>query len=274
MNPRKRQPEWPEVIVELPLFDRSSPGVRTLRLFRPRLKAIALALVLPVVVHTGVSVVMEDLWRRRAISFVLSPLLGYWILVKGSEHAREPARKSATGKSNMIRKSTALYVGFVVLIVTAWATPAITQGSAVQESALLNEVRLLRQAIEALAGNGSRIQLVFGRLQLQEQRTTAAVRRLTDARSALASHMVSMSAVANRLAELESASSSATAEELQKMQDMLVHYKRESARLEAERARLAAEEADAAQTLSSEQSRWSDLNRQVEELERLLMQRQ
>jgi chromosome segregation ATPase len=175
----------------------------------------------------------------------------------------------------MVRKSTAVYVAFVVLIVTAWAAPAITQGAASQESALLTEVRLLRQAIEALAGNGSRIQLVFGRLQLQEQRTTAAVHRLTEARSALASHMVSLSAVANRLTALESASSNTghTPEELKSIQDSLAHYKGESARLEAERVRLATEEADAAQALSVEQGQWSDLNRQVEELERVLIQR-
>ena len=65
----------------------------------------------------------------------------------------------------MVRKSTALYLGFTVFILTAWVTPAITQAP-VQESALLTEVRLLRQAIEALASNGSRIELVFGRLQL------------------------------------------------------------------------------------------------------------
>ena len=174
----------------------------------------------------------------------------------------------------MVRKSTALNVALLVFVLTAWATPAITQGPAVQESALLSEVRLLRQAIEALAGNGSRIQLAFGRLQLQEQRTTASVRRLTDARSALASHMVSMGAVTNRVAELESASPSATGDALKAMQDMLAHYKREAGRLEAERVRLATEESDAAQALSMEQSRWSDLNRQVEEIERLLMQRQ
>jgi len=175
----------------------------------------------------------------------------------------------------MIRKSTALLIGCVVVIVTGWAAPAITQGSAAQDTALLTEVRLLRQAIEALAGNGSRIQLVFGRLQLQEERTSAAVRRVTDARSALASHMVSMSAVANRLAELESASATTVAgDDLKAMQDMLAHYKRESVRLEAERVRLATEEADATQALGLEQGRWSDINRQVEELERLLMPRQ
>ena len=125
----------------------------------------------------------------------------------------------------MVRKSTALLFGLAMLLVTAWATPAITQGSTGQESALLNEVRLLRQAIEALAGNGSRIQLVFGRLQLQEQRTTSAVHRVTEARSALASHMVSLSATANRITELESALSNGNpaTEEFKAMQDMLVH---------------------------------------------------
>ena len=174
----------------------------------------------------------------------------------------------------MVRKSTALYFALMVLIVTAWATPAVTQGIS-QDSALLTEVRLLRQAIEALASNGSRIELVFGRLELQEQRTNTAARRLTDARSTLASHMVSMSAVTNRIAELESSASNAShpPDELKAMQDALAHYKRELARLEAERVRLAAEEADASQALNAEQGRWSDLNRQVEELERVLMQR-
>jgi chromosome segregation ATPase len=174
----------------------------------------------------------------------------------------------------MVRKSTVLYLALIVLIVTAWATPAVTQGTS-QENQLLAEVRLLRQAIEALASNGSRIELVFGRLQLQEQRTNTAARRLSDARGALGSHMVSMSAVSNRIAELDSRASNTNhpEDELKAMQEAHAHYKREFARLDAERVRLAAEEADASHALSVEQGRWSDLNRQVEELERVLMQR-
>ena len=172
----------------------------------------------------------------------------------------------------MVFRSVMLCAGFAFVIATAWAAPALTQAP-VQESALLTEVRLLRQSIETLAGNGSRIQLVFGRLQLQEQRTTVAVRRLTEARSTLASHMVSIAAVSNRLTELESGvlNPAHTPEELRAIQDSLAHYKRETARLEAERVRLAAEEADAAEQLNQEQGRWAELNRQVEELERLLM---
>ena len=43
--------------------------------------------------------------------------------------------------------------------------------------------------------------------------------------------------------------------------------------MEIERARLAADEAEAAQMLNQEQGRWSDLNRQLEELERALTKR-
>lgn len=64
-----------------------------------------------------------------------------------------------------MRISILLNVALAGLLAAAIATPVFTQAP-VTESALLIEVRLLRQAIEALAGNGSRIQLVFGRLQL------------------------------------------------------------------------------------------------------------
>ena len=173
----------------------------------------------------------------------------------------------------MVFRSTTLLLGLALLIAAAWAEPARTQAPP-QESGLLTEVRLLRQAIEALAGNGSRIQVVFGRLQLQEQRTTTAVRRVTEARSALASHAVSLSAVQNRLNELDTSVSTTNplGEELRAIQDSIAHYRRESARLEAERVRLATEESDATQMLALEQGRWSDLNRQLEELERVLMQ--
>jgi len=40
--------------------------------------------------------------------------------------------------------------------------------------------------------------------------------------------------------------------------------------MESERVRLAADEAEAATALNQEQGRWSDLNRQLEELERAL----
>ena len=147
------------------------------------------------------------------------------------------------------------------------------QQSAPQESALLAEVRLLRQAIEALAGNGTRVQIVFGRLQLQEQRTATAARRLDDLRSALAGATARASVAAERIKEIEDSLADWTGPvaEQRAMQHALQREKQEWGRLETERARLAAETADAGALLSQEQGRWSDFNTQLEALERKLV---
>src|SRR5687768_1218085 len=53
-------------------------------------------------------------------------------------------------------------------------------------SALLAEVRGLRQAMEQMATAGPRVQLALGRLQLQEQRVNTMIRRLETVREAVA----------------------------------------------------------------------------------------
>ena len=50
-------------------------------------------------------------------------------------------------------------------------------------SALLTEVRGLRQALEEMGTAGPRVQLALGRLQLQEQRVNTAIRRLESIRA-------------------------------------------------------------------------------------------
>ena len=53
-------------------------------------------------------------------------------------------------------------------------------------SALLTEVRGLRQAMEQMASAGPRVQLALGRLQLQEQRLNTMLRRLENVRDSTA----------------------------------------------------------------------------------------
>ena len=68
------------------------------------------------------------------------------------------------------------------LILGAFGIGVTAQQAAPLQTELLAEVRLLRQSIEALAGTNARVQIVFGRLQLQEQRTATATARLDQAR--------------------------------------------------------------------------------------------
>jgi chromosome segregation ATPase len=173
---------------------------------------------------------------------------------------------------------TMVGVGCILGVLTggfALATVRGEQAAPQDTSALLDEVRLLRQAIEALAGTGARVQIVFGRLQLQEQRTTSAVRRLDDARSALATITAKIADIADRVKTIEDDAGRGTraVPEERAFEIELRELKREWARREEERIRLATQESDAAGQLAQEQGRWTDLNRQLEELERALTPR-
>lgn len=149
--------------------------------------------------------------------------------------------------------------------------PAQQQTTSTQTE-LLAEVRLLRQAIESLAGTNARVQIVFGRLTLQEQRTATAAKHLEEIRLRLASVTREIGDSTDHAKDLESAldDNRRKPEEIEQMRQEATMIKRQLERLEIERARLAGDEGDAASALNQEQGRWSDLNRQLEELERAL----
>ena len=173
----------------------------------------------------------------------------------------------------MTRAATTFIVSSVIVMsATSVATAPSDQAPGQEPSALLNEVRLLRQAIEQLAGNGTRVQIAFGRLQLQEQRTATAARRLEDLRANMVRVSYQTNDLAERLKDIDSLAGSGkrTPEEDADLREAVTMMSRELRRLEADRARLAAEESEAASVLANEQGRWSDLNRQLEELERSL----
>jgi predicted nucleic acid-binding Zn-ribbon protein len=133
-------------------------------------------------------------------------------------------------------------------------------------------VRLLRQAIEQLAGNGTRVQIAFGRLQLQEQRTATAARRLEDLRANLARVSYQTTELAERLKDIDSLAGSGkrTPEEDADLREAVTMMSRELRRLEVDRARVGTRRAKPRRFLANEQARWSDLNRQLGELERSL----
>jgi chromosome segregation ATPase len=171
-----------------------------------------------------------------------------------------------------------VFVVFVAAIVTSGAFVARVpaQQPASIQTELLAEVRLLRQSIEMLTGTNARVQIVFGRLQLQEQRTESALKRLDAARLALNAMNTRVTDLASRLKYAENAlnDSRRKPDELQQLQEEFAHTRREIERLEVERARLIQDEQDAAAVLNQEQGRWADLNRQLDELERILSPRQ
>jgi hypothetical protein len=141
---------------------------------------------------------------------------------------------------------------------------------------LLDEVRRLRVAIETMVTTGARVQIVFGRLQLQEQRTATAARRLDELREHLARVTAESGAMAGRVQEMEERlrDSRLTPEERANFDNEMVNMKQVITHSESERVRLQNEESLAAAALATEQGRWSELNQQLEELERTLARRQ
>jgi hypothetical protein len=173
----------------------------------------------------------------------------------------------------MVRYAAAVML-FVSLVIVAFVAgvPA-QQAQAPIQTELLAEVRLLRHAIESLAGTNARVQIVFGRLQLQEGRIQAATARLEMTRMSVVGINQRAADAANRYRQLEEsiAENRAKPEQLEDMRGGLRALRGEIDQIEAERARLQTAEAEAASNLNLEQGRWSDLNRQLEDLERALL---
>ena len=163
-------------------------------------------------------------------------------------------------------------VGLAVLRVPASAQTAGNNADVL--AALLVEVRGLRAAMEQMASAGPRVQLAMGRLQLQEQRVNAAMRRSDDAHDRRVEAERSLAELRLRLTEAQGAIERSTdPSERQALETQVRLLKDALTRQAADLQRATAEETDAAAALAAEQSRWSDINGRLEELERALARR-
>lgn len=144
-------------------------------------------------------------------------------------------------------------------------------------SALLTEVRGLRQAMEQMASAGPRVQLALGRLQLQEQRVNGMIRRLESLRDTIVNTEKENASIQAQLANIQTLfkqdDKDAPPGETNPMLGMMTGFKKALAAGEAELLRLQGEEAQLQQQIAAEQGRWSDINRTLEDLERALAKR-
>jgi len=141
--------------------------------------------------------------------------------------------------------------------------------------ALLAEVKGLRAAMEQMASAGPRVQLFVSRLQLQEGRMTAMIRRLDSVREKLAEEQSVLTRVQDDLKQFETTLAAGPVDpNLQKeLPHIIAQRRREAAARRPAVARLSAEEAQLAQDLALEQGRWNDINQRLDELERALTKR-
>lgn len=135
---------------------------------------------------------------------------------------------------------------------------------------LLIEVRGLRQAMERAATVGARIQLLVARVQLQEQRIAESSRRLVAVRDELSRLDSQAASMLDQMRLAERELDSARPEKREELQEMIGHYKRNAAAVDKRRQEMANEEALLLQQVAADQGRWSDVNAQLDDIERTL----
>jgi len=166
-------------------------------------------------------------------------------------------------------------VFMMVVVISALApSRAFAQAAAPSQgdvlAALLVEVRGLRQAMERAATVGARIQLLVARVQLQEQRIAESSRRVAAVRDELAKIDTEAAGMLMQVTQFEGMLEKVPRDEREGMQRMLDNFKIQTASFEKRRQDLANEESLLLQQVAADQGRWSDVNAQLDDLERTL----
>jgi hypothetical protein len=145
---------------------------------------------------------------------------------------------------------------------------------------LLAEVRGLRAAMEQLASAGPRTQLFASRLQLQETRINNMLRRLDTVRDRVAESQREMEKLQTEQRQLEKAlaghkasSAPGDPEEANMATVVLDTIKARAAAARSTLDRYTAEEMQLTADLTTEQGRWIEINRRLDELEQALIKK-
>jgi predicted nucleic acid-binding Zn-ribbon protein len=171
--------------------------------------------------------------------------------------------------------SVPVMMALIVVVTLGGVRTAVAGPQAAQApdplTALLAEVHALRIAMERSATVAPRVQLTLARLNIEEQRIAQLAAQLDQVRRELSAASLDAQKLSDQVPEMERGLQAATDDKTRKSYEYeQADLKRKlgvNARLEAE---LRTRENEAAQALSTEQSRWIDLNARLDELERLL----
>jgi archaellum component FlaC len=165
----------------------------------------------------------------------------------------------------------------LLAVALAWRVPIAGQETAAGKDvlpALLAEVRALRLAMEQMAAAGPRVQLVMGRLQLQEQRLNDARRKLDEAHDSIANLERESGEARDRMSLMEeTAQRTAEPTERDALSAQVKQFKAILAQKAADIQRLRDQEAELTGVVAMEESRWTEISQRLDELERSLAPR-
>jgi chromosome segregation ATPase len=173
-------------------------------------------------------------------------------------------------------RRTILALSLFLIVVSALATSTFARQTRQDPDvlgALLGEVRGLRTAIEQMSSASARVQLAMGRLQLNEQRITTYMRRMDEIRDRrpaaeqdVQKRQREVDAFVDAIRQSGRPASAEVEAELKRVKGDLAEAKAYLLRLQTEEAQLSRD-------IATEQDRWAEINRTLEELDRVLTRR-
>jgi len=155
-------------------------------------------------------------------------------------------------------------------VITAQA-PRSADTSEAAVSALVSEIRALRGQLTESSQRGLRLQMLMGRIQMQEQRIAYLDRQRSEVTAKLSDQMSNVMRMRTQIQMVGTGCDPSV--ERRECENHMRAVKQELATQEAAEQRLRAQEADLETAVSTEQGRWSDFNARLDELDRSLSAR-
>jgi hypothetical protein len=166
---------------------------------------------------------------------------------------------------------TGLICSAAVAFALASQAPGAQPEPALASQAIVQELRALREAIEQVLATNVRVQLLLGRLQLQETRIQTLIRQSREIDSQIDGMASERDSLRQQQRTFERAATETTdpeEREFAKQQQTVLAERLKQ--LDSRHATLLADQANAQQVIANEQSRWGEFNSRLEELERML----
>lgn len=160
-------------------------------------------------------------------------------------------------------------IAALALVLSTLQAPATPSPGA--SDALVREVRALREAVEQVLAASIRVQLLMGRLQLQEARIQSLARQSAEIDSQIAGLTSERQALTFQHGMMQAGmDETADPREHEQIKQQLGLLAERLKHLDTRHAALLAEQANVQQLVAAEQGRWGDFNARLEELERFL----
>jgi DNA repair exonuclease SbcCD ATPase subunit len=163
-----------------------------------------------------------------------------------------------------------LFLGITMAVALRAQTRASASASDDAVAALVVEIRALRTELSQVASASVRSQLLVTRVQLQEQRLMHLDRQRADVSGKLADAEKNRTALAAQLKMFENPGTDVPAQQRHEMEKMLDGFKAQVQAAQANEAALRTEQDGLLNAIATEQSRWSDFNNRLDDLERAL----